>query len=246
MDSIKNKSVINMRPKILWFLIMTYTVIIVLSNWFDPRIIGLPYGLSTDAGTIIFPFTFLLSDLITEVYGYKFARLAVWCGFGFNWLFLAYGQIIIHLPTPDFAVHSNEIFGELLGTSLRIICASTASYLIAEPLNSYVMSKMKILHSGNMMGVRFVSSTVVASFLDSNIFGFLAFYGVMPTKDLIVFNMTMWGVKVIIEVVGLPFSVAIAKKLKRIERSDMYDFNTNFNIFRLDTHYDEKANKYNQ
>lgn len=91
MDNIINspeKRSINIRPKLLWFLIMAYTVIIIMSNWFDPRIIGLPWNLSTDAGTVIFPFTFLLSDLITEVYGYKFARVAVWCGFGFNWFFV--------------------------------------------------------------------------------------------------------------------------------------------------------------
>ena len=76
-----------MQPKYLGFLILTYCMLMVFSNWFDPRLIDL-FGLNTDAGTLIFPLGFLISDLITEVYGYKQARRAIWCGFLFNFLFL--------------------------------------------------------------------------------------------------------------------------------------------------------------
>ena len=86
------------QSNILWFLTLTYTMIIVLANWFDARLIHL-IGLDTDAGTLVFPLTFLLSDLVTEVYGYKFARRAIWCGFLFNAVFLIYSQIVIHLPS---------------------------------------------------------------------------------------------------------------------------------------------------
>ncbi len=69
-------------PKYLGFLTLAYTVLLLLANWFDPRLIQL-FGFTTDAGTLIFPLTFLLSDLITEVYGYKYTRRAIWCGFCF-------------------------------------------------------------------------------------------------------------------------------------------------------------------
>ncbi|WP_108651676.1 queuosine precursor transporter [Dongshaea marina] len=232
------------RPRYLWFLITSYAMIIVLSNWFDPRIIGLGHGLSTDAGTLIFPLAFLLSDLITEVYGYKFARMAVWTGFLFNWVFVIYGQIITHMPTPEFASQSNHIFDSLLTMNSKIIIASTISYIIAEPLNSYVMAKLKIRSKGKLMGARFVASTLVASFFDSNIFGFIAFYGVMPTQELIKFNLTMWVIKVIIEVIGMPFSVHFARKLKNLEKLDIYDDRTNFNLFKLNTEYGPQDNRY--
>src|SRR3990167_4672910 len=122
------------QPKFLWFLTLTYSMVIVLANWFDPRLIKI-FGLTTDAGTLIFPLTFLLSDLITEVYGYKNARRAIWCGFLFNALFILYGQLVIHMPSPDYHTN-NAMFDTLLATNVRIIIASCLSYLISEPLNS--------------------------------------------------------------------------------------------------------------
>src|SRR5579883_2959033 len=116
----------------LWFLTLSYTMVILLANWFDPRLIKI-FNLTTDAGTLIFPLTFLLSDLITEVYGYKHARRAIWCGFFFNAIFIAYGQLIIHLPSPDFAAN-NAMFDTLLAMNVRILLASAISYLVAEPL----------------------------------------------------------------------------------------------------------------
>ena len=90
--------------KVLWLLIMLYVLVIVMSNWFDSRIIQLHGSLVTDAGTLIFPITFLVSDLITEVYGYKFARKAIWFGFIFNFIFILFGIVVTHSASPDFAL----------------------------------------------------------------------------------------------------------------------------------------------
>src|ERR1700736_166731 len=89
-------------PKYLWFLILSYSMMIAISNWFDSRLILL-FGISISPGAMSFPFTFLISDIITEVYGYKNARKAIWAAFLFNIIFLAYGQIVIHMPSPSFA-----------------------------------------------------------------------------------------------------------------------------------------------
>jgi uncharacterized integral membrane protein (TIGR00697 family) len=161
------------RPNYLWFLTLSYSMVIVLANWFDPRLISF-FGLTTDAGTLIFPLTFLLSDLITEVYGYKFARQAIWCGFLFNALFIVYGQIVVRMPSPAFPTN-NEMFDTLLTMNFRIIIASAISYLISEPMNSLVMAKLKIKMHGRYLGIRFVLSTVFASCIDSFIFGTIAF-----------------------------------------------------------------------
>ena len=230
-------------PKALWFLLTSYVCVILLANWFDIRLIRV-IGLETDAGTLIFPLTFLLSDLITEVYGYKYARRAIWTGILFNFLFILYGQLVVHLPSPSYAIANNQSFDSLLGLNVRIIVASTISYLCSEPLNSYIMAKLKIKTQGKMMSLRFVASTVIASLFDSFVFGTLAFYGTMPNHDLIKFNATMWLVKIIIEIFGLPLSLRAAAKLKRYEELDMYDNGTNFNIFSLDAAYASTNNKY--
>ncbi len=232
------------RPNYLWFLTLTYSMVIVLANWFDPRLISL-FGLSTDAGTLIFPLTFLFSDLITEVYGYKFARQAIWCGFLFNALFVVYGQIVIHMPSPSFPTN-NAMFDALLTMNARIILASGISYLIAEPMNSLVMAKLKIKMHGRYLGARFVLSTLFASCIDSFMFGTIAFYGVISNPNLISLILTMWFIKVFIECLSLPISVRLARRLKSAERMDVYDRQTQFNLFSLDTNYPTNANEFAQ
>lgn len=238
---ISNK--IEERPNYLWFLTLTYSMVIVLANWFDPRLISF-FGLDTDAGTLIFPFTFLLSDLITEVYGYKFARQAIWCGFLFNALFIIYGQMVVHMPSPAYQTN-NEIFDKLLAMDVRIIIASGVSYLISEPMNAFVMAKLKIKMHGRYLGIRFVLSTVLASCIDSFMFGAIAFYAVMSNENLVSLILTMWFIKVMIECLGLPLSVRLARRLKQVERMDIYDKKTQFTLFSLDTTYPAKANEFN-
>ncbi|MCC2625579.1 MAG: hypothetical protein K0R14_1452 [Burkholderiales bacterium] len=240
-----NKVTLNQHPKALWFLLITYVSVILLANWFDIRLIKV-FGLETDAGTLIFPLTFLCSDLITEVYGYKFARRAIWTGFLFNLVFILYGQLVIHLPSPGYAAVTNANFDTLLGFNIRIILASTLSYFCAEPLNSYLMAKLKLKTNGKYMSLRFVLSTFIASFFDSFIFGTLAFGGTMPNVDLIRFNTTMWLIKVAIEIIGLPVSLHLAKVLKKHEKLDIYDKETKFNVFSLDTSYTHLNNQFNQ
>lgn len=234
---------IRQYPHALWFLLIAYTSVILLANWYDVRLIRV-FALETDAGTLIFPFTFLLSDLITEVYGYKYARRAIWTGFLFNFLFIIYGQVIIHLPSPDYALVTNTSFDNLLQFNSRIILASTLSYLCSEPLNSYLMAKLKLKTKGKYMSLRFVLSTVIASFFDSFIFGTLAFAGTMTNTNLLKFNITMWLIKVGIEVLGLPISIKLAYRLKRYEKLDIYDSRTNFNLFRLEADYSLQNNRY--
>lgn len=233
---------IELKPNYLWFLALAYAMVIILANWFDPRLIKI-CGLTTDAGTLIFPFTFLLSDLITEVYGYKQARRAIWCGFLFNALFILYGQLVIHMPSPDYPTN-NAIFDTLLAANIRIIIASTISYFSSEPLNSFLMAKLKVKMEGRYMAIRFVISTVIASGSDSIIFGIIAFYGVMSNDHLFTLIVTMWFIKVFIEILGLPLSIRLAKKLKQIEKLDIYDRRTNFKLLSLNVNYSITDNEY--
>ncbi len=233
---------ISSRHRHLWFLTLAYSMVIVTANWFDPRLITI-FNLDTDAGTIIFPLTYLLSDVITEVYGYKLARRAIWCGFLFNLLFIFYGQIITHMPSPSYAVH-NAKFDSLFSTNVRIIAASAISYFSSEPLNCFLMAKLKIKTLGKYMGIRFVLSTVLAAGVDSMSFSVLAFYGTISNHNLVRLALMMWFIKVIIEIAMLPISIRLAKKLKRIERLDIYDDATEFSIFKSDIDYNEADNLY--
>lgn len=234
----------TLQPRFLWFLTLAYVVVILLANWFDVRLIRIG-SVVTDAGTIIFPLTFLLSDLITEVYGYKNARRAIWCGFLFNVVFIVYGQIVIHLPSPHYA-NLNKSFDVLLAMNARIIIASTMSYFCAEPLNSFIMAKLKIRMQGRNMAIRFISSTLIASGIDSFIFGVLAFYGIMNNHNLVMLILTMWLIKIAVELLGLPLSIKLANRLKQLETLDIYDWHTNYTIFSLNTRYNKQNNAFNR
>jgi len=221
---------------------LSYTMVLAFANWFDFRLVNI-FGLTTDAGTLIFPLSFILSDMITEVYGYKHARLAIWTGFLFNIIFLAYAFIVIHLPNPKFPTH-NAMFATIIALDSRIIIASIISYLVAEPLNSFIMAKLKIKMCGRAMSLRFLLSTFIAAGFDSFIFGIIAFYALINNAHLLTLILTMWLIKVTIEFLGLPLAVCLAKRLKSLERIDIYDYKTKFNIFSLNGIYTPKDNKW--
>ncbi|HQZ87950.1 MAG TPA: queuosine precursor transporter [Gammaproteobacteria bacterium] len=225
----------------LWFLISFYAVVLVLSNWFDLRLIKI-FGLVANSGTPIFALTFFLANLITEIYGYKYARLAIWWGFSFNLFVFVYGQLVILMPSLDH--YHTEIFDTLLKANNRAIVAGLLGYLCSEPLNSFVMAKLKIEFRGQFMGGRFLLSTLIASVADSVVFGFIAFYGIFDQKVLISMIFGVMIVKMTIYFLALPFFLHFAKKLKQKEHMDIYDKGTKFNFFRLDTHYAPTANQF--
>lgn len=237
------ESIVSPRPKYLWFLLLSYAMVIAISNWYDARIVEI-FGLAISPGALIFPLSFLLCDAITEVYGYKNARRAIWAAFLFNVLFILFGQLVIHLPTPAFASENNAAFDKLLSVNFWIVCGSFASYVISEPLNSYMVAKLKIILKGKYIGLRFLSSTIFAALLDSVLFISIAFHGLIDPHHLVTMMLNIWIIKTLVELIGLPFSIRITKWLKNEERLDIYDYKTNFNPFSLDIEYDNTNNQY--
>jgi uncharacterized integral membrane protein (TIGR00697 family) len=219
-------------------------MMVAITNWFDARLI-LIFGIALPPGSVAFPITLLLSDIITEVYGYKHARRAIWTAFFFNLLFLLYGQAILLFPSPPFSTNS-EALDQLLHTNVRIFCAAFISYLISEPMNSYIMAKLKMMSEGQYMGLRFLASTVFSGLIDSTLFTFIAFYGVFELQHILSLIFNIWAVKVIIEIAAMPLSIASAKWLKKKEHLDIYDYHTNFNPIGLNVDYQKENNLYHQ
>ncbi|MFZ2890091.1 queuosine precursor transporter [Sulfuricurvum sp.] len=182
--------------------------------------------------TLIFPITFIFNDIFTEVYGYKRTRQIIWTGFAMQ-IFAAFFYWIIDIwQAPSFWTNQ-EAYHTILGQAPRIVLASLSAFFLGEFANSFIMSKMKYQQDG-AKGVkqasRFVLSTIVGEFLDSFIFMFVAFYGVMQNSELISIVLTIWAVKVGYEVLMLPISMRIANWVKKAEGIDQID-NPN------DTHY---------
>lgn len=243
MNTTIHPTTLRLQPRFLWFFILSFSMAIIMVNWFAARMIHL-FVVDTDAGALVFPLTFLLSDLMTEVYGYKRARLAIWCGLLFNFFYLGYGYLITLFPTPAYSVEHNAAFDAMMTMNARIIIASTLTYLVSEPLNSYIMAKLKIKTQGKYMGFRFLSASFISAGVDSLLFGLLAFYGLMSGTELTLLIFTMWAIKVATEFFGIPLSVYLANRLKKAEQLDMYDRHTQFGIFSLDSAYEQVDNEF--
>lgn len=230
-------------PRYLWFLILSYSMIYSMCNWYDARLV-MVFGLSISPGSILFPITFLVSDVITEVYGFKHARIAIWSALLFNIIFVLFGQVILHMPSPTFA-KENDAFNQVLQLDTWVILASFVSYIASEPINSILISKMKIYFNGKHMGIRFVLSTCIASFFDSFIFVIIAFSSFYSLSNVLNIGLNIWLIKLVIEIIGLPISIKVARIIKNKENIDIYDISTSYTLFSLDNTYSSENNRIN-
>ena len=186
-----------------------------------PKMVDL-YGLIVPAGTIVFPICSVLTDLLTEVYGFNRTRQAVWTVLVCNILFAVFTQIAIILPPASFWPHQ-EAFASIFSMSFRIALAGCSAWVVGELANSFIMSKLKILQNAKMMAVRFILSTIVGQFLDTLVFVVVAFIGTMPFKSLVGVILSVWVFKIIYEIVALPLSVPITNRVKKWEGVEHFD-----------------------
>lgn len=185
--------------------------------------------------TLIFPITFIFNDVLTEVYGYRRSRMIIWTGMAMQIFAALFYWIIEIWPAPSFW-HNQEAYNTILGQAPRIVLASLSAYFFGEFANSIVLSKLKYRQSGERgfaQASRFVWSTVVGEGLDSLLFMTVAFLGVMPTGELFTVAATIWGIKVLYEIIALPFSMPMANWVKKIEGIDVIDnpLTTDYNPF---------------
>lgn len=186
----------------------------------------------TDGGAILFPLVYILGDILTEVYGFKYARRAIWVGFGVMLLAVVAFTIVRYLPVaPEYT--SQEAFESILGFFPRIVIASLVAYLVGEFLNSYVLAKLKIRTNGKKLWLRLIGSTVVGEFFDTIVFALIAFGGILSNQDMIKFIAIGWGFKTAVEVLLLPLTYMVVNFLKKRENIDAFDKKTNFNPIKI-------------
>jgi uncharacterized integral membrane protein (TIGR00697 family) len=183
------------------------------------------------AGLVVFPLSYLLADVLTEVYGYRAVRAVIWLGFACNVLAVAAIQIAIRLPPAGFWEERQDAYADVLGMTWRILLASLAAYLVGEFANAAVLSRLKIATRGRFLWSRTIGSTVVGQALDSAVFVTAAFAATgTPLLNPIV---TTWAIKVGYEVVATPLTYLIVNTLKRRERIDAFDVGVELNPFAL-------------
>ncbi len=182
------------------------------------------------AAVIVFPLSYIFGDILTEVYGYRWARRVIWLGFLCNLIFVAFIWLGQLLPPAAFW-EGQEAYESILGYTPRLLVASFGGYLVGEFANSFVLAKMKLLTRGRWLWTRTIGSTVVGQGLDTAVFISLAFVGT-PSFALIMI-LHHWLVKTGIEALATPGTYAMVSFLKGKDKVDTYDYETNFNPFRI-------------
>ena len=192
------------------------------------------FGLILPAAIIIFPISYIVGDVLTEVYGFRHARRTIWLGFFCNLvvvLALAAGQA---LPAASFW-DGQQSYERILGYAPRLLMASFLAYLVGEFVNSAVLAKMKIATKGRHLWARTIGSTLAGQGLDSAIFITLAFAWTMPGGALVETIVTQWLVKSAYEALATPLTYVVVGFLKQKEGVDVYDHQTRFSPFSLGT-----------
>jgi uncharacterized integral membrane protein (TIGR00697 family) len=185
------------------------------------------------AGVIFFPISYVFGDILTEVYGYARSRKVVWTGFAALGFASLVSWTVLALP-PNLGFNQ-EAWQAVFGGTPRIVIASMIGYFIGEFANSYTLAKMKILTRGRWLWTRTIGSTIVGEAADSLCFYPLAFAGVWPADEMWQVLATNYCLKVLNEVLMTPLTYRIVAFLKRAEREDYYDYDTDFNPFSLKT-----------
>lgn len=180
-----------------------------------------------DGGGILFPLAYIIGDVLTEVYGYKYTRRAIWVSFFWLLIMVLAMTIVRYLPAASEATNV-DAFDQIFGFVPRIVAASLLAYLAGEFMNSFVLAKMKVRSGGKHLWQRLIGSTVVGETVDTTIFGLVAFAGILGTHDMLVFIAVGVAFKTSVETIMLPVTYRVIAWLKKKENEDYFDKNTNF------------------
>ena len=210
---------------------VAFTVCLIASNLFATKVFHLGWEINLPGAVIIFPISYILNDCLTEVWGYRKARLVIWTAFAANLFVVVVGQLVVWLPSASFW-DGGEHFDYMFRMAPRVAFASLLAFLAGSTLNSLVLSKMKVADNGLRFGSRAILSSVAGELLDSLIFMPIAFFGA-PLKVLGTMMFFQVTFKVIYEIIILPITTAVVRRVKASENVDTFDEGISYNPFKL-------------
>jgi queuosine precursor transporter len=194
--------------------------------------IVLLFNFGVSVTVLYFPFTYIISDIITEVYGYASARRILWYTLFASVLAGIFYQIAVAVPAAPF-FDDGPAYKTVFGVIPRVLVGGWLAIFIGDISNNYVLAKLKVLTKGRFLWLRIIASTVVGQFLNTAVFYVIALGGVMSGDVLFVGIIAGWIMKTMIETLLMPVTYLIMNKVKKFEGVDYYDKNTNFNPFSM-------------
>jgi hypothetical protein len=213
----------------MWFvgIVALFVTCLLTANITAVKLVTI-FGFLVPAGIVIFPLSYIIGDVLTEVYGYRQARRVIWLGFGCNVIAVLAIWVGQMLPAASFW-DGQAAYERILGYTPRLLVASFLAYLVGEFANAFILAKMKIATEGRWLWARTIASTFVGQGLDSLVFITLAFAGTIPLAGIVSAIVTQWLVKTVYEAAVTPLTYVVVRFLKRHEGVDVYDRDTMFN-----------------
>ena len=226
------KNIVDRRTLSVSFMLMAivFNVCLIASNLFETKLF-MAGKIALTGGVIIFPVSYIINDCLVEVYGYRKARLVIWTGFAMNFFVVAAAQIVRLLPAAPFW-DGGPHFDYVFAMAPRVTLASMLAFLCGSTVNALIMSKMKIRSKGRRFSVRAIVSSVGGETVDSLIFFPIAFFG-LPAKEMLVLMITQIVLKTLYEIIILPVTNIVVRKLKKFENMDTFDDRISYNPFRI-------------
>lgn len=210
-----------------------FCVCLITSNILEFKVVQV-WQFNLTGGLLIFPISYIINDCIAEVWGFYKTRLIIWIGFFMNFLFLVFTQLAVLLPGAPFW-EGKDAFDQVLNFTPRLAFASLIAFLIGSYINAAIISRMKITSKGRFISFRYIVSTLAGESADSFLFFPLAFAGTMPGAELIHIILLQILLKTMYEVLALPITVPLVKRIKRMEQTDQYDNQVSYRLF--DIHF---------
>jgi queuosine precursor transporter len=212
-----------------WFVVVVaiFITCLITANITAVKLVSI-LGLILPAGVIVFPISYIVGDVLTEVYGFRMARQVIWLGFICNLIAVLAIWLAGIMPAAPFW-KGKAAYDTILGYTPRLLAASFLAYLIGEFANSIVLARMKVATNGRWLWSRTIGSTLVGQGLDSLVFVLVAFFGNIPLTGLIAAIIAQWLFKSLYEAAVTPLTYLVVNALKRREGVDVYDRDTDFN-----------------
>ncbi len=209
---------------------IAFNVCLIASNLFETKLFHVG-PVSLTGGVIIFPISYIINDCLAEVWGYRKARLVIWSGFIMDFFVVAVAQIVVALPAAPFWT-GGEHFDFIFKMAPRVVIASLLAFFAGSTVNAWIMSRMKIRSKGRHFSVRAIVSTIGGEGVDSLIFFPIAFFGI-GLNQMLLLMVTQIFLKTMYEVVALPLTNIVVRRLKKVECLDTYDNDISYNPMRI-------------
>ena len=189
---------------------------ILISNVIAAKLISI-FGFAVPAGVVVFPISFLMTDVINEVWGKNEAMFTVKMGFLVSIMATALYTLSVKLP-PHSSWGMQYEYSAIMSSVYRIVLAGLLSYFISQTVDVRIFHTLKTAHKDKKLWIRNNVSTITSQLVDSIVFITVAFYGVVPTENIITMITVQWIVKLLLALLDTPFCYLLVKWAKKIRR----------------------------